>query len=130
VNLSVTFLVIYVGICEPYIEKQTLNFQFFNESFISITNYHLMCFADFILDEQTRIYMGWSMIICVCFNLVINISSIMFNVATDTYKKLKKKWLLYKYNKAKRGAEERQAAKKKQMEEDNAKNANSLRELV
>ena len=50
-NLSVTFLVIYVGICEPYIEKQTLNFQFFNESFISITNYHLMCFADFILDE-------------------------------------------------------------------------------
>ena len=74
--------------------------------------------------------MGWSMIICVCFNLVINISSIMFNVATDTYKKLKMKWLLYKYNKAKRGAEERQAAKKKQMEEDNAKYANSLRELV
>lgn len=70
-----------------------------------------MCFADFILDEPTRNVMGWSMIICVAFNLAINIGSIMIDVGKDTYKSLKKKYLLHKLKKAKLAAEARQAEK-------------------
>jgi hypothetical protein len=41
-------------------------------------NYHLICFADLILDEPTRNFMGFSMIAVYTFNLVTNISFIMY----------------------------------------------------
>jgi hypothetical protein len=34
--------------------------------------YHLICFADLILDEPTRNKMGWSMIAAISLNMVIN----------------------------------------------------------
>lgn len=77
-NATVTFLFIYVGLARPYVDRANAFFQQFNECFIMITNYHLMCFADFIQDEPTRTTVGWSMIAFVTLNLLINIGYIMF----------------------------------------------------
>ena len=43
-----TFMLIYVGLSECYASKTQSFFEQFNEVFIAITIYHLMCFADFI----------------------------------------------------------------------------------
>lgn len=120
--MTVTFIVIYVGWSEPYIEKRTTNFQFFNEAFIAITNYHLMCFADFIEDEPTRNVMGWSLIFCVCFNLFINIGSIMVGVAKNSFKTCKKSYYVRKLNKLKKRRAEKEAAKQKELLESIEKN--------
>ena len=46
--------------------------------------YHLICFADLILDEPTRDLVGFSMIAVSSFNLVSNLSYIMFGEMKKT----------------------------------------------
>jgi hypothetical protein len=43
-----TFMVIYVGMTNCYALPSKRFFEQFNEVFVAITNYHLMCFADFV----------------------------------------------------------------------------------
>jgi hypothetical protein len=52
-------------------------------------NYHLMCFADFISDEQTRSLVGWSIIGCISFNLFINMSYIVIDSIKCAFYKLR-----------------------------------------
>ena len=85
-------MLIYVGLSECYASKTQIFFEQFNEAFIAISNYHLMCFADFILDEPTRNIMGWSMVSCVGFNLIVNLGFILINTAKDSFYKLRKKY--------------------------------------
>ena len=47
-NFLMTTMIIYVGLSNCYVCKTKSFFEQFNEVFIAITNYHLMCFADFI----------------------------------------------------------------------------------
>jgi len=47
-HFCMTFMVIYVGLTNCYVSKTQSFFEQFNEAFIAITTYHLMCFADFI----------------------------------------------------------------------------------
>lgn len=47
-NFTITFIVIYTGLASPYEEKSTSFFENFNEVFIMIMTYHLICFADLI----------------------------------------------------------------------------------
>jgi hypothetical protein len=47
-NFSMTFIIIYTGLAKPYNERSQSFFQTFNECFVAIMTYHLMCFADFI----------------------------------------------------------------------------------
>jgi hypothetical protein len=48
-------------------------------------NYHLICFADLILDEKTRDIIGFSMIAFISFNLITNISNILFGLIRQIY---------------------------------------------
>ena len=47
-NFFMTTMIIYVGLSNCYVSKTKNFFEQFNEVFIAIINYHLMCFADFI----------------------------------------------------------------------------------
>lgn len=87
-----TFMVIYVGMTNCYALPSKRFFEQFNEVFVAITNYHLMCFADFVQDERTRNIVGWSMIGCVSLNLFINIGFIMVGAIKDSYFKLRKRY--------------------------------------
>lgn len=89
-------MIIFAGVIEPYANKETSFFQQFNEVFVAITNYHLMCFADFVEDEPTRNVVGMSMIVCVSFNLVINVGYIMLGAIKDACIKLRKRYFTWK----------------------------------
>ena len=83
----------------PYEEKSDHFFELFNECFIMFMNYHLMCFADFILDEPTRDYMGFSMIAFVSFNFFVNISYIIYCEGRASIRRLQIRY--YKWKRAK-----------------------------
>jgi hypothetical protein len=116
VNFSMTFILVYAGICEPYVDKTTSFFSQFNEVFVAITNYHLMCFADFVQDEWTRNIVGWSLIVSVGLNLLINISFIMAGAIRDSCRKIKFKYYTWKLNQAKRQKAQKEMEKAAQLQ--------------
>jgi hypothetical protein len=73
-------------------------------------NYHILCFADFILDERSREVMGFSMIAFLCFNLLTNIGSIMFGEIKKIYFKLRLEYFKWKLKKIKKRLIEKQEA--------------------
>ena len=57
--LSVT-QVIFIGTVAPYINSRSNNIEMVNEILTIAIMYHIFCFTDFVLDEQTRYYIGYS----------------------------------------------------------------------
>lgn len=110
VNISMTSIIVFVGVVEPFADKTTSFFQQFNEVFVAITNYHLMCFADFVKDERTRNIVGMSMIVCVSLNLTINIGFIMFGAIKDACRKLQIKYFKWKLKRIRQTKEAKQLA--------------------
>ena len=103
------FMIIYVGWYKPY--KIDIHFwNQYNEVFIAIMNYHILCFADFIQDEPTRELMGFSMIGFVCFNLLTNIGSIMFGEIKKVCISFRLKYYRWKLKKIKKRIREKQEA--------------------
>lgn len=96
VNMSMTSIIVFAGVVEPFADKTTSFFQQFNEVFVAITNYHLMCFADFVKDERTRNIVGMSMIVCAGLNMLINMVYIMFGAIKDAWRKLRIKYFTWK----------------------------------
>ena len=101
VNAQVTFLIIFIGLAEPYKVKSHSFFEKFNESFVIILNYHLLCFADFVVDTKTRNLVGWSMIVSIGICLFINMTFIIGNAIKDTYIKYRFKYYQWKLNRSK-----------------------------
>ena len=81
-------MLIYVGLEEPFESKSFHFFEMFNELFIAIMNYHLMCFADFV-DNSKREFMGMSMIVAISLNLITNMSFIIFSELKKQYYKFR-----------------------------------------
>lgn len=75
---------------------------------MAITNYHLMCFADFVQDEPTRNIVGLSMIVCVGLNLTINIGFIMLGAIKDACRKLRIKYYNWKLKRNRQTQEAKQ----------------------
>ena len=102
-------MVIYVGWYKPY--KADFHFwNQYNEAFVVIMNYHILCFADFIQDEPTREIMGFSMIGFVCLNLLTNIGSIMFGEIKNSFIRLRTKYWKCKLEKIKKKLKEKEEA--------------------
>ena len=84
--------------------------------------YHLICFADLILDEPTRDVVGISMIAVCSFNLVSNLSHIMFGEIKKIYKVLRLKYFKWKLEKLKKRIKEKEEKEKvKKLEEEEIK---------
>jgi hypothetical protein len=96
VNALFTMMLIYIGWTKPFADPTIYFFEMFNECFIALTNYHMMCFADFVQDDATRNILGWSMIGIVGGNLVINVLYIVVGAVKDTYFKLRTKYYQWK----------------------------------
>lgn len=96
VNALFTMMLIYIGWTKPFADPTIYFFEMFNECSIALTNYHMMCFADFVQDDATRNIFGWSMIGIVSGNLVINVLYIVVGAVKDTYFKLRTKYYQWK----------------------------------
>ena len=81
-------MLIYVGLEKPFESKSFHFFELFNEFFIAVINYHLMCFADFV-DDSRREWTGMSMIVTISLNLAVNFSFIMFSALKKQYYKFR-----------------------------------------
>ena len=91
--------------------------------------YHLICFADLILDEPTRDLVGFSMIAVSSFTLVSNRSHIMFGEMKKIYKVLRLKYFKWKLEKLKKRIKEKEEkAKAKKLEEEEKAKAKKIEE--
>ena len=106
-NFCMTFMVIYVGMSNCYALPTKSFFEQFNEVFVAFTNYHLMCFADFVQEQRTRDIVGWSMIGCVSFNLAVNIGFIMFGSIKQSYYTMRTRYYQGKLKRLKKRIEQR-----------------------
>jgi hypothetical protein len=102
-------MLMYVGLVNPYTTKNKTFFEQFNEFFIAIIIYHLMCFADTMPDIGAQNTIGWSMIVAVLFNLLFNIFYIMFLAIKDMKIKLLTKFYNWKITKLKKSIEIKKA---------------------
>ena len=96
-NFLMTFILIHNRWWEVFADKHERFFQSFNECFVFLINYHMLCFADLVIDAPTLQLLGWSVIVTITLNLAINFGVIIFTSGKDTYRKLKVKYYNYKH---------------------------------
>lgn len=85
-----------------------------NEAFVLLTQYHLMCFTRFVLDFESKVFVGFSLIAATCLNITINLGYItIVNVGSLAFK-LK---IMYHAYKSRQRIEERNrvAARKRKL---------------
>jgi len=97
-NMSVTFMVIFIQWFNVYADPKVRFWNTFNEVFIMLINYHVICFSRLIQDKETIKTMGWSMIVTMVLCIVFNFSNIAYHSGTDSYRKFKTLYLTKKRN--------------------------------
>jgi hypothetical protein len=50
-----------------------------------IVSMHMFCFTDAVFSELTKYKYGWSMIICICINMVVNLAVFLRVVTRIAY---------------------------------------------
>ena len=70
-NIHLTFFfLLYLGSCDPIIDKKMNRDAFINEIFFLILCYHQICFTDFVTTARTKFLMGWSFVFISIFNFL------------------------------------------------------------
>jgi hypothetical protein len=109
-------MVMYSQLCEVYKDRTFNKFELFNEAFVCLLNYHLMIYAGLLNHKSEFKITGWSAIVTVTINLLVNFTYILFNAANDSYRKLRTKYYVRKrrrlIDKIKRKLDQRDAVRK------------------
>jgi len=71
-----------LGWIQPYKSDLSNYLELFNEFFVLITNYHMLCFTDFN-NPQGKVYMGTSLIYVTLINFVIAILVVLFKTCLN-----------------------------------------------
>lgn len=82
-------MVIYIQWFNVYADPNLRFWNTFNEVFIMLINYHVICFSRLIEDKETIKTMGWSMIVTMVLCIVLNFTNIAYHSGTDMYTKFK-----------------------------------------
>ena len=72
-----TIAIIIIGFANPYISKAKAKIEFFNELTIISVLYTVLCFSDFVLEEETKVQVGNLACSIVSLHLVVSISMII-----------------------------------------------------
>ena len=73
VNLSNLFCGFYYGYFRPCETRFHNRVLYFNEFLITVVTWHMMLFTDYVPDQDMQYLIGWSMIISIMLNALINI---------------------------------------------------------
>jgi len=68
----------------------------FNEFFLLVSIYHMMCFTPYVDDPNTRDWIGISLIACTSFNVILNLVILMFFFLKQSWFDLKEKYYKFK----------------------------------
>lgn len=66
-----------LGWIQPYKSDLTNNLELFNEFFVLLTNYHMLCFTNFN-NPQGKLFMGTSLVYVTIINFSIAILAVAF----------------------------------------------------
>ena len=86
--LSIT-QVIFIGTVAPYKDRHTNNLEMVNEILTMEIMYHIFCFTDFVGDEQTRYYIGYSCLAANIGHLSYNMYHILRTQLKDMHARIK-----------------------------------------
>jgi hypothetical protein len=78
-------MVIYVGQTRPYDSPLENNLDIFNEVFIALLIYTLICFADLVQEPSALPPIGWFMIGVIVVNITINFSIMIYKSVRKFY---------------------------------------------
>jgi hypothetical protein len=81
--------------------------EIFNEYSILLATYHLFSFTAFVSDPENQYQMGWSIICVTILNMAVNILIMLYKSILSlkiAFMKIKRKYLLWKMNKAKKNS--------------------------
>lgn len=70
-------MLIALGYSTPFKLKSQSRMEYFNETMILVCVYHYFLFTAFVDDPETRYLIGFSLIACACFNVVVNMISMI-----------------------------------------------------
>ena len=88
VNFAGVFQLIVTGWLKPYKSSGTNKNCLVNEIYVLFAYYHLACTTAFVSDPDARTYVGWSMILFTCLNMLVSLSQLL----RLNWTKVKKKW--------------------------------------
>jgi len=66
------FMLSYIAYVKPFLEKDVLYFEVFNEATLLTCSYFLIVFCDILMDYQKRYSVGWYMVAVTLFNILAN----------------------------------------------------------
>jgi hypothetical protein len=85
-------MVIYVGQARPYKRRSDNKMDMFNEIFVAMLCYCLICFADLVRDPAVLSMIGWVMIAIIVINMLVNFPLIFFKAVKKLYVNLRLKY--------------------------------------
>ena len=88
-NALMTITIIHQYQCEVYWNPAHNFFMTFNEIFVALITYHVICFANLIEDLATLRTVGTSAIVTITVNIVVNFAYIFGNSIKITIRKAK-----------------------------------------
>ena len=66
-------IIIFIGQEEPLANKMSNRIDIYNNYFIVVVGYCLLCFTDFVPDPQARYTIGYGLIIITLGNVIVNL---------------------------------------------------------
>ena len=87
------FLIIYQGGQRPFNTVFKNQIELTNEVTINVCTMHMLLYTDFVASQRGQDYAGWSMVIIMSLNIVINLMTVV-NIATSSLGLVVKKYWL------------------------------------
>jgi len=73
------FVVITIGLANPFTSKNVMRLEFFNESMVMISAYNLFVFSDFVHSPHARYLIGYALIATASFNIGVNVLLMVYS---------------------------------------------------
>ena len=87
-NFQFVSKVYMIGTWSVLQSKKAEALELFNESFIMLIMYHMICFTDVIPHQETRDYIGKSCMICISLHIIGN----LLVMSAESLKQIKRNW--------------------------------------
>ena len=71
------FIMVIIGLFKPYANKRENILEILNEYTILVLFCHLITQTDFVLNMAARRAMGWSLIVLISVNIIVNFGNIL-----------------------------------------------------
>jgi hypothetical protein len=95
-NFQGQIMMMIVGLSSPLKSRSDHRMELVNESFVLMTNYHLLLFTDFVLDLDVRDLVGKSLVALTVGNCILSIGLTVVIILQKLCRKLKLFYLALK----------------------------------